>query len=574
MALYLKKNQIKLEMNSLFFLIILLFSSCNTEVNTSNLITPINSKQQIFINGKIYTVNNGQPWATAMLIEDGKIKLIGTNTEIQDNTDKNAKIIDLQNRMVMPGIHDVHMHPLEAGSDNFQFSLNENETNPENYASDIRQALNQNMSSEWLLGWGFDIFTLFEATREPIEILNDISTTKPIAIMELTSHSIWVNSKALELAGIDKNTANPQGGVIMKDSNGNLNGILFDNAGNLIVDLAIASIPNSEQNDYDGLVNYSLPLLAKNGITSICDARTYWKRNHHLTWKRVENNGKLTARVNLGLWLYPTDDDDTQINTLKSLYSNNPNSLLKINQIKLYADGITINTTAAMENNYLLDFFNLSTNNGLNYISQDRIAKYIAALEPIGFDFHIHTIGNRGVNEALNAIEQSGTSKGRHRLTHVEYVNPSDYNRFNQLNVTADAQVVGDYTKPAHWHDNDEFITPSLNNNIIPIKSLLQANARLTLSSDWDVSSMNPFVGIQNALTRSPQEISLTEAIKAYTINAAYVMRQENVVGTLEVGKEADFIVLSQNLFEVSVNQINQTKVLKTYLQGKLIYSN
>jgi len=259
---------------------------------------------------------------------------------------------------------------------------------------------------------------------------------------------------------------------------------------------------------------------------------------------------------------------------LKSLYENNPNSLLKINQIKLYADGITINTTAAMENNYLLDFFNYPTNNGLNYVSQDRIAKYIAALEPIGFDFHIHTIGNRGVNEALNAIEQSGTSKGRHRLTHVEYINPSDYNRFNQLNVTADAQVVGDYTKPAHWHDNDEFITPSLNNNIIPIKSLLQANARLTLSSDWDVSSMNPFVGIQNALTRSPQEISLTEAIKAYTINAAYIMRQENVVGTLEVGKEADFIVLNQNLFEISVNQINKTQVLKTYLQGKLIYKN
>ncbi|MCF6213730.1 MAG: amidohydrolase [Flavobacteriaceae bacterium] len=558
-----------IKMNIIIFLIAFNLFSCNKDKTPIN---PLESKQQVFINAKIYTVNSNQPWAEAMLIENGKIIAIGTNAEVKNKAKKNSEVIDLQNRMVMPGIHDVHMHPLEAASDNFQFVLNETETNPENYAPAIRRAVKRNQNAAWILGWGFDIFTLFDATREPIEILDAISTTKPIAIMEQTSHSMWVNSKALELAGIDRNSPNPQGGIIMKDSNGNPNGLLIDNSGNLIVDLAIASIPNSEQNDYEGLINYSLPLLSKNGITSICDARTYWKRNHHLTWKRVEDNGKLTVRVNLGLWLYPDEDDDTQINTLKSLYSNDPNSLLKINQIKLYADGIIINTTAAMQDNYLLDFFELPTNNGLNYVSQDRMAKYIAALEPIGFDFHIHTIGNRGVNEALNAIAQSGTSLGRHRLTHVEYVNPSDYNRFNQLNVTADAQVAGNFSKPERWHENDEFVTPSLNNNIIPLKSLKLANARITLSSDWDVSSLNPFVGMQNAVTRYPQELTLEEVVKAYTINAAYVMRQEDKVGTLEVGKEADFIVINQNIFDISKSKISQTQVLRTYLQGRLIY--
>lgn len=534
---------------------------------------PHTVNEQLYYNGKIYTVNQNSAWAEAMLVKDGEIIGIGSNTEMDNRASENIDRIDLEGHMIMPGFHDVHLHPLEAASDNFQFILNQSETNPENYAADIQSALGQNPSSAWILGWGFNLEVLLDATRSPIEILNDISTTRPIAVMEQTSHSVWVNSKALELAGFNSSTSHPLGGVIMKDQNGQANGILIDNAGNLIVDLAISTIPNNEQNDYDGLVNYALPELAKNGITSICDARAYWKRNHHLTWQKVENDGKLTVRTNLGLWLYPTEDDASQISMLQSLYSFNSSSLLKINQIKLYADGIIINTTSAMEDDFLIDLFGLATNNGLNYVSQGRIQQYIAALEPVGFDFHIHSIGNRGVNEALNAIDIESNGSGRHRLTHVEYVNPADYPRFAQLNVTADAQVAGDFTQPVHWHDNDYLVDPALNNSIIPIKSLKQANARITLSSDWDVSALNPFIGLQNAVLRSPQNISLEAAIRAYTLNAAYVMRQENVAGSLEVGKEADFVVLSQNLFDIPANQISTTLILETYLKGELIYS-
>lgn len=559
-------------MNQLFLIVLsisLAVSSCKKEDQEDQ---EDHTIEQAFINGRIYTLNDSQIWAEAMLVRNGKILKVGTNQEVQDAMSASSSSIDLKNRMVLPGIHDVHLHPLEASSENFQFSLNTTEQNPENYSRDIRQALNQNPTAEWILGWGFDIHVLLDGSREPIDILNDISRSRPIAIMEQTSHSIWINSKALELANINSNTTNPTGGVIMKDANGEPNGLLIDNAGNLIIDLAVSSIPNNEQNDYEGLVNYGLIELAKNGITSICDARTYWKRNHHLSWQKAEQNNELTVRANLGLWLYPTEEDQSQINTMKSLYSNDPNSFLKINQVKLYSDGITVNTTAAMKADYKIDLFELAENKGLNYVDQNRIEKYISALEPIGFDFHIHAIGNRGVSEALDAIENSGSSSGRHRLTHIEYVDASDHARFAQLNVTADAQVVGEFSQPSHWHENDEFVDANLNDALIPIKSLSEANARITLSSDWDVSSLNPFVGMQNAVERTPQEISLEEAIRAYTINAAYVMRQENIVGSLEEGKEADFIILSQNLFEVASNKIGQTEVLQTYLQGELIY--
>jgi hypothetical protein len=319
------------------------------------------------------------------------------------------------------------------------------------------------------------------------------------------------------------------------------------------------------------MVEYVLPELAKYGITSVSDARTYWKRNQHKTWKNLADDNKLTARFNLGLWAYPTADDVSQISALKELFSNDENSLLKINQIKLYSDGITHNTTAALHSDYHENYFNEPTNNGLNYFTEARIATYIKELESVGFDFHIHAIGNRGVTESLNAIEQSGTSKGRHPLTHVEMITSADINRFKQLNVTADAQVTGEFTQPQYWNDNDHLLGSLLADNQVPIKSLKDAGARLTLSSDWNVSTLNPFVGIQNAITRIPQNISLEEAIKAYTINGAYVMRQEDKVGSLEIGKLADFIVLDNDIFTIPSNQINKTKVIMTIFNGKKI---
>ncbi|MGK0366076.1 MAG: putative amidohydrolase YtcJ, partial [Saprospiraceae bacterium] len=356
------------------------------------------------------------------------------------------------------------------------------------------------------------------------------------------------------------------------EEDGELNGILIDNAGNLLLDIALAPTPARAENDYQGLVEYGLPELAKNGITSICDARTYWKRNHQDIWKRALDENKLTVRANLGLWAYPTEEDASQIATIKSLYSNDESSLLKINQVKLYSDGIIHNTTSAMHADFLVDYFGEPTNNGVNYFTETRIAEYITALEGTGFDFHIHAIGNRGIHESLNAIETSGTSDGRHRITHVEFVDPADYPRFAALNVTADAQVAGDFTNPAHWHDNDYLVGAEISENIIPLRSLKENDARVALSSDWDVSSLSPFVGLQNAVTRVPQALSLADAIIGYTLNPAYVMRQEDKVGSLEVGKEADFIVLDKDITSVPSGEIGTTQVLETYLQGRRVF--
>ncbi len=558
----------KMKILALIFSLILTTKSC-TKKEDINSIIPIVTKstQKMYFNGKIFTVNDKQPWAEAIIVDKNKIVFVGSNIEADKIVESAADKIDLKGKVVLPGFHDVHMHPMEVGSTTTTFVLKENETNAENYITTIKKAANDNPNVAWIIGFGHSINTLLEAQRNPLEIIDEAVSNRPVIIMEQTSHSMWLNSKALELAGISITTPNPQGGIIMKD-NGKLNGILIDNAGDVVFQQAISAL-NDSNGEYNGMVEYVLPELAKYGITSVSDARTYWKRDQHKTWKNLADNNKLTARFNLGLWAYPTADDVSQISALKALFSNDENSLLKINQIKLYSDGITHNTTAALHSNYHENYFNEPTNNGLNYFTETRIATYIKELESVGFDFH--AIGNRGVTESLNAIEQSGTSKGRHRLTHVEMVTSTDMNRFKQLNVTADAQVTGEFTQPQYWHDNDHLLGSDLAENQVPIKSLKDAGARLTLSSDWNVSTLNPFVGIQNAITRIPQNILLEEAIKAYTINGAYVMRQEDKVGSLEVGKLADFIVLDNDIFTIPSNQINKTKVILTIFNGKEI---
>ncbi len=560
------KESMRKSMLIQFVLIMLIVTSCNDTPSMDG-----SSDQEVFINARIYTVDDNKPWAEAMIIENGLITHIGTRAEIDSQINENTIIKDLGGKFVMPGIHDVHMHPLEASSSNFDFTINDEILDAEEYYDEIKAANDAKSGSGWLLGWGHYIHTVLEADRNPKEILDDISTTRPIAIMEQTSHSFWVNSKALEMTGITALSEDPEGGVIMRDEDGQPTGVLVDNAGNVLLDMVLTATPEREQKDYDGMVNFGFQELAKYGITSVCDARTYWKRNHHKTWKRLADDEALTARMSLGIWIYPTEEDNTQIATIKSLYESDDSDLLRSNQVKVYIDGIIPNTTAAIHGDYKIDLFGGATNNGVNYVTQERLELYIRELEPIGYDFHIHAIGDRGIHEALNAIENAGSSSGRHRITHCEFVDPADYPRFENLNVTADCQVAGDFTNPDHWSENHDFIEETLAQNIVPIKSLSANGARLTLSSDWDVSTLNPFVGMQNAVTRVPQEISIGDAIKAYTINAAYVMRHEDKLGSLEVGKEADFIVLSQNIMEVDPNTISGTTVVDTYLQGEKV---
>ncbi|OHU85101.1 MULTISPECIES: amidohydrolase [Pseudoalteromonas] len=538
--------------------------------STSEVVTSTEASM-VFVNAQVYTVNTKQPWAEAVAIQGNKIVYVGSDTQAQSYITERTEVIDLKGKMLMPGFHDVHIHPLESASEVTQFTL-PGYASEDEYIDRLYEASLSNPNTDWLIGYGHEIATLLDMQTSPLAVLDEAIPERPVIIMEQTSHSMWVNSKALSLAGITANRKDPVGGVIGRDEQGNLNGILYDNAGNQLMELAMNSRPDAQTQDYFGLIEYTMPELNKVGITSISDARTYWQRGHLQTWQRVADEDKLTLRVSLGLWAYPQMSDEKQIVSLKSMFSRPSDSLLKVDQVKFYMDGILVNSTAAMHEPYEVNWLNLYQNKGLNYFTQARLEKYIQALEPTGFDFNIHGIGDRGIHEALNAIENASNGHARHRVTHLEVVDPADMPRFAKLNVIADAQVAGEFSQPEHWSENIPLIGAQRSENLVPIKSLQRANATLTLSSDWNVSTFNPFVGISHAISRAPQNITLAQAIAAYTINGAYAMRQEHLVGSIEVGKRADLVVLGSNLFDLTAEQIKQVTAELTLLDGEVVY--
>ena len=524
-----------------------------------------------YIDAKIYTLDAKKPWAESMIVDNGEIVAVGSRAEIRKLLRKNDELIGLQGQLVLPGLHDVHVHALESGSENTHFVIRP-EMSTIDLQESLRAASEEFPETDWLVGYGCSLEQVLALPENPRTILDEVVSERPVILMEVSSHSMWVNSKALELAGIGRDTPNSPGGIILRDRLGEPNGLLVDNAGNMVMDLALASTPESLESDYRTLKDITLPKLASFGITSISEARTYWLREHHKVWQRLQRESQLTCRVALGLWIYPHLDDEEQLAAIRELYDDSTESLLKINQIKLYSDGITHNTTAALKEKYLHNALGLEPDRGLNYISARRLTSLIKHLEPVGFDFHIHAIGDRAVQEALDSIENGATSAGRHRLTHVEMVDKADLARFKELDVTADCQVAGRFTQPEFWSDHEHLLGPERGKDLVPLKSLKESGARVTLSSDWNVSDLNPMVGLQNAVTRAPQNLSLEDSIQAYTLNAAYVMRQEDRVGSLEPGKRADFIVLDQDLFEIPATEISKTKVLLTVMDGRVVH--
>ncbi|MFT4680095.1 MAG: putative amidohydrolase YtcJ [Flavobacteriales bacterium] len=530
-----------------------------------------------FINGKIYTADADQSFIEAVAITDGVIVFTGDMVDIEPFLDENTAIHDLDGKLMLPGLHDVHIHLLEASSE----AASSCTLDPWAYSiDDLGQELSDcnptPNSNGWVTAWGHSIFTLLEDNANPREVLDTYFPDIPVAAMEETSHSVWVNSAALEEMGIDGDSEDPVGGLIVMED-GEPNGILMDSAGDIVLAVALATNAMIEEQNYAGLVDFGLPAIAEFGITSICEGRTYWKRNYIETWEQIKADGELTARVTLAPWGHPEDDDVELLAALTDLYDEG-DQMLKVDEIKVYVDGITLNGTAALDQPYVYNF-GWPFTNGTNYFTPERLEDYITQLELIGYDFHIHAIGNRGVQEALDAIEGARNTNGdvgaRHRMTHLEIVNESEYTRFAELNVVADVQVSANWTQPAQWAENEFLVGASLSENFIPIKSIYDAGARTTLSSDWDVSTMNPFRSIQNAVTRAPQNLpSVEAAVDARTINSAWALGNDAFTGSIEVGKLADLICVNQDIFTIQENQISQTEVTMTMLGGEIIFED
>lgn len=524
-----------------------------------------------FINGKIYTVNEKQPLAQSVIVEGSTILFVGSDLEAKQFVDSNTKIIDLNGKLMLPGFIDSHVHFISGG-----FYLLGIDLRPANSTSEFRKILKDYVikyPGKWITGgyWDHEKWEVKELPTK--EMIDDIVPNTPVFVERLDGHMGLANSYTLKLAGITKDTKSPEGGLIVKDpKTGEPTGVLKDNAMNFIYNIIPAA--TAEEN-YDAALA-ALEEAKRLGITSVQDI-TF--EGALTTFKKLKDESKLTCRI---FTRWPISDYKNLIE--KNIQIGYGDDYLRMGSLKAFADGSLGSSTAWFFERYNQD----TTTTGLpmDIITDGNMQKWSLDADKNHLQLSVHAIGDRANSYMLDLYEkiinQNPKWDRRFRLEHAQHVRFEDVKRFAELGVIASVQ-------PYHCIDDgvwaEKRIGPKRIKYTYPFKSFLDAGVKMCFGTDWYVAPLNPLLGLYAAVTRRTlddknpngwipeQKISVEDAIKCYTINSAYASFEENIKGSIEVGKLADLIVLSDDILTIDPIKIKDAKVEMTMFDGKVIYN-
>lgn len=526
----------------------------------------------VITNAKVRTMNPAAPVAEAVAIDDGGVIIaVGNEETVLAKVGGEAHIVDLGGRLLLPGFQDAHVHLVEAG---INASLCEFEAfaSLEETKATVRDCLKES-EGDWVVGSGVSMTNLLDETDDPVGVLDKISSDRPILILDDIGHGAWANSVALEAAGYDKIKGNPPGGIILRDEKtGAPNGIVLENAQQKLRNLAFPDTSENVKFAYESMLP-TLKTMAENGITTVSDAGGFWPQGHLKAWEMAEKNDTLTLRAANALYVYPDMPFDEQVEKLTSFYSNDPNRLLKFNQVKIYVDGILEQRTGALLKPYNKGpGIDHGFDSGFLYFDEETLDRYSKVLSEKGFKLHYHVTGDRGARLALDAIAQSDPTPGPHRLTHIYLLDKADYHRFKDEGVVADFQLAPSSLS----REYDSFIRKFIGDRadtMMPAGSLEKTGATVVMSSDFDADELSPLVKIQTALERKKDGAPDVEtAVKWMTINPAKLLNQDEKTGTIEPGKFADLVVIDKDIFDIPVKEIGKAAVEATLLQGDAVY--
>lgn len=524
-----------------------------------------------FINGKIYTVNEKQPLAQSVIVEGNKILFVGSDIEVKQFIDSNTKVIDLYGKLMLPGFIDNHVHFISGG-----FYLLGIDLRPANSTTEFRTILREYVSkypSKWITGgyWDHEKWEVKELPTK--EMIDDIAPNTPVFVERLDGHMGLANSYAMKLAGITKYTESPDGGLIVKDpKTGEPTGVLKDNAMNFIYNI----IPSAtSQENYDAALA-ALEEAKSLGITSVQDI-TF--EDALTTFQKIKEEGKLTCRI---YTRWPISDYKNLVD--KNINIGYGDDFIRMGSLKAFADGSLGSSTAWFFERYNQD----TTTTGLpmDIITDGSMEKWGLDADKNHLQLSVHAIGDKANSYMLDLyekiIKQNPKWDRRFRLEHAQHVRFEDIKRFAELGVIASVQ-------PYHCIDDgvwaEKRIGPERIKYTYPFKSFLDAGVKMCFGTDWYVAPLNPLLGIYAAVTRRTldnknpdgwipeQMISVEDAIKCYTINSAYASFEENIKGTIETGKLADLIILSDDILTIDPIKIKDAKVEMTMFDGKIIYN-
>ncbi len=441
----------------------------------------------------------------------------------------------------------------------------------------VRKYAAAHPEAKWIRGGGWEL-PLFPNGNPSKALLDRVVPDRPVYLSATDGHSVWVNSKALALAGVTKATPDPPHGRIERDpATGEPSGALREDAADLVGRL----LPPHSTKELEAGLRKALRTANGFGLTSLQEASA--SEEELQAYAAADAAGTLTARVCASIYVDP-DKGLSEVARAKALRGRFRGKRLRADSVKIFADGVLETRTAAV----LEPYIGFGDDRGKANLTPETFKALATALDKDGFQIHVHAIGDRGIRDTLDALEAAEKANGRrdarHHIAHIELIEPPDIPRFRQLGVVANFQPL--------WANGDKYITemteptlgPERSRWIYPIASVIAAGGVTAFGSDWSVSSMNPLDGIEVAVTHRepskgpgpawlPQEqIALPEAIAGYTIRGAYLDFTEKETGSIEVGKAADLIVVDKNLFEIPPSKIHEAKVLWTLLEGKEVY--
>ncbi len=538
-------------------------------------------------NGGIYTVDASNPWAQAIAIREGKIAAVGADSDLKALIGSDTRVVDLKGKMVMPGINDVHVHPILGGrADLFECHFLPTLTLEEVLAV-VRADARKAKPGAWIVGgsWGSN-FTSTLASLETLRALDEASEGHPVVLRDDSVHNRWVNSRALELAGIDASTPDPHDGVIVRDEASRAPvGLLFESAVAAVERAAEVANPYSLESNISAVAR-AVEILNSFGVTGLQDAAVSGAVLS--AYNHLDAQGKLSAWV-VGSMMAERAGflNDLVGDELIDQREKFASPHVRPSYVKIFLDGVPMSRTSAFIKPYIADKAHGCCFRGATTKTLPELARLIAKQEARGLAVKIHCAGDGAVRTALDAIDVVRSFKGAtpltHQIAHAGFVDPADLRRFKELNVVADLS-------PILWYPNQiiDGIEQAVGDRVReywPNRNLLEAGALIATGTDWPViPNPDPWSGLEGLITRRnpdgkfdgalwpEQALDLPAAIAAYTVNPARAMGMENVTGSLAVGKSADLIVLDRNLFEIEPNDIADTKVTTTFFEGRAVY--
>jgi predicted amidohydrolase YtcJ len=532
-------------------------------------------------NGAIYTVDGARSWAETIAIDDGRIVYVGTDSGSKDYIGPQTQVVDLEGRMVLPGMQDVHIHPISGGIEANGCDLNA-ATTVDEYLAIIRKYAEENPNEPWIKGGGWAMSSFGPGALARKELIDAIVPDRPVILWSRDGHTTWVNSKALEVAGITRDTPDPADGRIDRDpKTGEPSGSLQEGASSLVSSKAPS---DTDQVRDDGL-RYAVKMLNGYGITGIQVASA--DEADLKTYRRLDDAGELSLHVVASIW-WERDQGLEQVEEIKRLRGEYTKGRVDAGTVKIMQDGVMENYTAVVLEPYKLK--GRKDVRGIPMVEPELLKKAVTQLDADGFQVHFHAIGDGAVRQALDAIEAARAANGqlghRHHISHIQLIHPDDQPRFRELGVVANFQPLWAYADAYITELTLPFISKETAAYMYPIASMERSGAVVAFGSDWSVSTADPFEEMETAITRMdalndatkpwmPEErIGLPEALAAFTINAAYTNRDEKNTGSLEVGKLANLAVLDRNLFEIPATEISDTQVLLTLFEGKPVHGD